>query len=150
MLAHILGQCTYNKTERIRSHDELLNLVMAEIPKRNKETVIIKELRTKTNVDLESVGKNFCDFSYQIYIRHKDKNYFTNGRKKVSNICYYIPSYFKRINWEHQMAMISNIIIDGREIMPKIDDRCPATINIKNYKIFLTTSLGLDRNILSI
>lgn len=98
MLAHILGQCTYNKTERIRSHDELLNLVMAEILKRNKETVIIKELRIKTNVDLESVGKNFCDFSYQIYIRHKDKNYFTNGRKKVSNIYYYIPSYFKRIN----------------------------------------------------
>lgn len=48
------------------------------------------------------------------------------------------------------MTMISNIIIDGREIMPKIDDRCPATINIKNYKIFLTMSLGLDRNILSI
>lgn len=70
MLAHILGQCTYNKTERIPSHDELVDLFMAEIPKRNKETVVIKELRIKTNVDFESVGKNFCD-SYQIHIRFK-------------------------------------------------------------------------------
>ncbi|KAG7196443.1 hypothetical protein KM043_018829, partial [Ampulex compressa] len=85
-LAHVIGQCTYTKAARIRRHDSIVNLVMAEVHSKDKEAVVMKEPKIKINegvlkpdLVVKSLGRVFV---VDVTVRHEDGDYLDNGRRE--------------------------------------------------------------------
>ncbi|KAI4475667.1 hypothetical protein M0804_014163 [Polistes exclamans] len=89
LLAHILGQCQINKAERIRRHDEIKDLVMDEIMKRDSEATVTKEVTIQSpsggNLKPDLTVRNQKGvFVVDITVRLEDNDYLAQGRNEKS------------------------------------------------------------------
>lgn len=143
-LAHILGQCTHTKAQRIRRHDDIVDLVMAEIPKRNKEAVVLKEPRIENNgvalkpdLVVKSQGRVFV---VDVTVRHEDGSYLDNGRReKIEKYSPLLPTLKGKMGTS--IGDVLPIVIGARGALPKTTIEALQRLNIKNRKTLLTMSL---------
>lgn len=144
-LAHILGQCHINKAERIRRHDEIKDLVMDEIMKRDSEATVTKEVTIQSpsggNLKPDLIVRNQKGvFVVDITVRHEDNDYLAQGRNEKSRKYSPLLPLLQR-EYGATAAEVLPLVVGTRGAMPKETIMDLKKLRIHDRKTYTTISL---------
>jgi hypothetical protein len=137
-LGHILGPCTSTKSQRIRRHDEIKDLILDKVNK----TVADATITRKPTIELPNGGKLKPDmviknhegvFVVDVTVRHEDGDYLAKGR------------LIKREKYAPLLPILrERVATTSAEVLPVVPAESVEAlrrIGIKDRKTLLTISL---------
>jgi len=119
-LAHILGQCIYTKTQRIRRHNEIRDFVSKKLASKKKISIIEEVLIStpKGNLKLNLVVVNQGRFHVvDVTVRNEDTGYPEEGyRSKVEKYTPLLETLANQLKVER--GRVLPIVVGTRGSMP--------------------------------
>jgi predicted transcriptional regulator len=153
-LAHILGQCIYTKTQRIRRHDEIRDFVSKRMANLKEKSQIIEEALIPTPTgnnlkpDLVVVNRGRVHV-VDVTVRHEDAGYLEEGyRSKVEKYTPLLESLASQLRVEK--GLILPIVVGTRGGMPKSTVDSLREIGITDRGSYITISLLAIRHSIEI
>ncbi|KAH0816595.1 hypothetical protein GEV33_006196 [Tenebrio molitor] len=144
-LGHILGQCILTKDQRIRRHNEIRDLVLEQVIKRDPQAAVTKEptigLPTGENLKPDLVIKSRDRvFVVDVTVRHEDGDYLTQGRTdKITKYAPLLPVLQDRMG--AGSGKVLPVVVGTRGAMPKETVEVLKQLKIIDRKTLLTMSL---------
>ena len=144
-LAHILGQCIYTKSQRIRRHDEIRDFVSQKIRRMKEKVEIIEEamIQTPTGTNLKPdlvVVNRERVYVVDVTVRHEDTGYLEEGYK--SKVDKYTPLiHIMATQLSVKPGRVLPIVLGTRGCMPKSTIDSLRDLNITDRGSFITLSL---------
>ena len=144
-LAHILGQCTYTKSQRIKRHDEIRDFVSQKIRRMKEKVEIIEEamIQTPTGTNLKPdlvVVNRERVYVVDVTVRHEDTGYLEEGYK--SKVDKYTPLiHIMATQLSVKPGRVLPIVLGTRGCMPKSTIDSLRDLNITDRGSFITLSL---------
>ena len=142
-LAHILGQCVYTKSQRIRRHDEIRDYVSKKLASM-KEVQIIEEALIPTPTgnlkpDLVVVNQGRVHV-VDVTVRHEDTGYLDEGHKsKVGKYTPLLEILAEQLKVER--GRVLPLVVGTRGCMPEATLDSLREININDRGSYITISL---------
>ena len=141
-LAHVIGQCSYTKAERIRRHNEILKLVMDKVSQKDPCAVLVKEPSLtdrgevlKPDLVVKTGGRVLV---VDVTVRHEDGNYLENGRQeKVNKYSRLLPQVKERFGASE--GAVVPVVVGTWGGMPKFTIEDLKQLGIKNKSSMLTS-----------
>jgi hypothetical protein len=152
-LAHVLGQCTYTKAQRIRRHDEIRDFVTKKLANMKEEVKIIEEALIPTPTgnlkpDLVVVNRGRVHV-VDVTVRHEDTGYLDEGyRSKVEKYTPLLEILAEQLNVERGRFL--PVVVGTRGSLPKTTIDSLQAINIIDRVSSITISLLALRNSIEI
>ena len=143
-LAHILGQCVYTKTQRIRRHDEIRDFVSKKLASKKEKFSIIEEALIPTPTgnlkpDLVVVNQGRVHV-VDVTVRHEDTGYLEEGyRSKVEKYTPLLETLANQLNVER--GRVLPIVVGTRGSMPVFTIDSLREMNIDDRGSYITISL---------
>jgi predicted nuclease of restriction endonuclease-like RecB superfamily len=144
-LGHILRQCTSTKSQRIRRHDEIKDLILDKV----NITVADATITREPTIELPNGGKLKPDmviknhegvFVVDVTVRHEDGDYLVKGRlNKREKYAPLLPILRERV--ATTSAEVLPVVIGRRGAMPAESVETLRRIGIKDRKTLFTISL---------
>ena len=142
-LAHILGQCVYTKSQRIRRHDEIRDFVSKKLATM-KDVQIIEEALIQTPTgnlkpDLVVVNQGRVHV-VDVTVRHEDTGYLDEGyRSKVEKYTPLLEILAQQLKVER--GRVLPLVVGTRGSMPATTIDSLREININDRGSYITISL---------
>jgi hypothetical protein len=143
-LAHILGQCVYTKTQRIRRHDEIRDFVSKKLASMKEGIQIIEEALIETPTgnlkpDLVVVSQGRVHV-VDVTVRHEDTGYLDEGyRSKVEKYTPLLEILASQLSVER--GRVLPLVVGTRGSMPVTTIDSLREININDRGSYVTISL---------
>ena len=143
-LAHILGQCIYTKTQRIRRHDEIRDFVSTKLASTKEKIQIIEEAliptptgNLKTDLVVVSQGRVHV---VDVTVRHEDSGYLVEGhRSKVDKYTPLLEILASQLKVER--GRVLPLVVGTRGSMPVTTIDSLREININDRGSYITILL---------
>jgi len=143
-LAHILGQCVYTKSQRIRRHDEIRDFVTKKLASMKGKVQIIEEALIPTPTgnlkpDLVVVNQGRVHV-VDVTVRHEDTGYLDEGyRSKMEKYTPLLEILAEQLQVER--GRVLPLVVGTRGSMPVTTIDSLREININDRGSYITISL---------
>jgi hypothetical protein len=152
-LAHILGQCTYTKAQRIKRHDEIRDIVAHKLTK-GKGVKIIEEAAIASpkgsylKPDLVVVSQGRVHV-VDVTIRHEDTGYLEMGYKsKIEKYTPLLDVLAEQL--EAERGRVLPLVVGTRGSLPKSAIDTLEELDIKDRSTYITITLTALRHSIEI
>ncbi|KAG5861169.1 hypothetical protein JTB14_032410 [Gonioctena quinquepunctata] len=144
-LGHILGQCRYTNPSRIRRHDEIRDLIVAESTKQGPTVAVTVEPtlvaprggNLKPDLVIQNRGRVFV---VDVTVHYEDGDGLAVGRNlKINKYSQLLPQLRQR--YQAAEAEVLPIVVGTRGAMPRESTMCLAKLGYKSKSILKTISL---------
>ncbi|KAG5868428.1 hypothetical protein JTB14_029044 [Gonioctena quinquepunctata] len=144
-LGLIIGMCRYTKPSRIRRHNEICELIVAESTKQGPAVAVTVEPtliapcggNLKPDLVIQSQGRVFV---VDVTVRHEDGDGLATGRNsKIEKYSQLLPQLRQR--YQTAEAKVLPIVVGTRGAMPRESTRCLAKLGLNSKSILKTISL---------
>jgi len=142
-LAHILGQCVYTKTQRIRRHDEIRDFVTNKLVSMKEKVQIIEEALIPTPTgnlkpDLVVVNQGRVHV-VDVTVRHEDKGYLDGYKSKIEKYTPLLETLAQQLKVDR--GRVLPLVVGTRGSLPLTTIDSLQAINIKDRGSYTTIPL---------
>jgi hypothetical protein len=144
-LTHILGQCVYTKTQRIRRHDAIRDYVTTKLSTAKEKVQIIKEALIPTpkgsnlKSDLVVVSQGRVHV-IDVTVHHEDAGYLDKGQRskleKYTPLLHHLADQLK-VN----TGRVLPLVIRTRGCIPSSTNEALRELNVTDRRSLVTLSL---------
>jgi hypothetical protein len=153
ILAHILGQCTGKKPQRMRRHDDIRDFITNKISSNQLTTQIIEQgsFETPTGTlkpDLVLIDRGRVNM-IDVTARHEDAGYLPGGfNEKINKYSNLVPILAERFHVDPRKVL--PVVVGNRGAIPKSTIASLKELEIKDRGSFITISLLALRSSLEV